>query len=157
MTSSTAAGSIPERFTASRTAIAPSCGARSVESPPRYFPIGVRVGDTITGVRSPFLLISSSLNRRARSHPEPRSGEGSAERWQQKGANQWLPKKVSQRPQPSSSDACLDWQILPPHFVRGQEDRLRLVLYKKKTTSPIPETGSPPPPFAVPGDRERTR
>src|SRR5690606_9633820 len=42
MTSSTSAGSIPERSTAARTAMAPSCGAVSGLRPPRKRPMGVR-------------------------------------------------------------------------------------------------------------------
>src|SRR5688500_19324934 len=49
-TSSTAAAAIPARAMASRITSAPSCGAVSGESPPRYRPMGVRTVDTRTGV-----------------------------------------------------------------------------------------------------------
>src|SRR5687767_3567329 len=51
MHSSTAAGSTPARATASRTAIAPSCGAWRDFRAPRNLPDGVRTALTMTGVR----------------------------------------------------------------------------------------------------------
>src|SRR5678815_4280948 len=51
ITSSMAERSIPERFTASRMATAPSSGAVSGARPPRNFPIGVRAAETMTGCR----------------------------------------------------------------------------------------------------------
>src|SRR5215472_686642 len=48
MHSSTIAGSMPARRTASRTAIAPSCGAVNDFSAPRNFPVGVRTAETMT-------------------------------------------------------------------------------------------------------------
>jgi hypothetical protein len=50
ITESTVAGSMPERDTASRMTIAPSCGAVNVERPPRYRPMGVRTAERMTGV-----------------------------------------------------------------------------------------------------------
>jgi len=51
MHSSTDAGSIPARRTASRTTIAPSCGAVNSFRDPRNFPIGVRTAETMTTSR----------------------------------------------------------------------------------------------------------
>src|SRR4051812_19458847 len=51
MHSSTTAGSIPARRTASRTAMAPSCGALNSFRDPRNFPVAVLTADTITGSR----------------------------------------------------------------------------------------------------------
>jgi hypothetical protein len=48
ITSSTAAASMPARATASRMAIAPSSAARSDDSAPMNFPIGVRTALTMT-------------------------------------------------------------------------------------------------------------
>src|SRR5215204_1445539 len=51
MHSSTIAGSMPARRTASRTAIAPSCGAEKSLSEPRNLPVGVRTAETMTDSR----------------------------------------------------------------------------------------------------------
>src|SRR5918993_5388065 len=51
MHSSTIAGSIPARRTASRTTIAPSCGAVNSLREPRNLPVGVRTAETITASR----------------------------------------------------------------------------------------------------------
>src|SRR3954469_10172478 len=51
MHSSTAAGSMPARRTASRTAMAPSCGAEKSFSDPRNLPVGVRTAATMTDSR----------------------------------------------------------------------------------------------------------
>src|SRR5581483_7097356 len=48
MHSSTIAGSMPARRTASRTTIAPSCGAANDFSAPRNLPVGVRTAETMT-------------------------------------------------------------------------------------------------------------
>src|SRR5262245_35088023 len=48
MHSSTIAGSIPARATASRTTKAPSSVAEKLLSPPRNFPVGVRTAETMT-------------------------------------------------------------------------------------------------------------
>ena len=48
MHSSTVAGSMPARLTASRTTSAPSCGAVSSFSAPRNLPVGVRTAETMT-------------------------------------------------------------------------------------------------------------
>src|SRR5579871_1887018 len=48
MHSSTMAGAMPARRTASRTTIAPSCGAANVFSAPRNLPVGVRTAATMT-------------------------------------------------------------------------------------------------------------
>src|SRR5687768_743270 len=50
MHSSTRAGSMPARVTASRTAIAPNCGACRAFNDPRNFPEGVRTALMMTGV-----------------------------------------------------------------------------------------------------------
>jgi hypothetical protein len=50
MHSSTVAGSMPARRTASRMAIAPSSVALNPFSEPRNLPVGVRAADTRTGV-----------------------------------------------------------------------------------------------------------
>src|SRR5262249_53833167 len=52
MHSSTIAGSMPARRTASRTTHAPSCSAVNDFSAPRNFPVGVRTADTITASRT---------------------------------------------------------------------------------------------------------
>src|SRR5579871_290830 len=49
-TSSICAGSTPARDTASRTEMAPSCGAVRGDKTPWNLPIGVRTADRITGV-----------------------------------------------------------------------------------------------------------
>src|SRR5437016_14567418 len=49
ITSSTSSGFMPERFTASRTTIAPSSVALNPFSVPRNFPTGVRTAPMITG------------------------------------------------------------------------------------------------------------
>src|SRR6188508_759092 len=51
MHSSTAAGSMPARRTASRTAIAPSCGAVKSFRDPRNLPVAVRAAATMTASR----------------------------------------------------------------------------------------------------------
>src|SRR6185369_17706722 len=51
MHSSTRAGSMPARRTASRTTIAPSCGAEKSFSDPRNLPVGVRTAETMTDSR----------------------------------------------------------------------------------------------------------
>src|SRR5262245_4974829 len=51
MHSSTAAGSMPARRTASRTTIAPSCGAENSLRDPRNLPVGVLTAETMTDSR----------------------------------------------------------------------------------------------------------
>src|SRR3954467_14877302 len=51
MHSSTAPGSMPARRTASRTAMAPSCGAVNSFSDPRNLPVGVLAAETMTDSR----------------------------------------------------------------------------------------------------------
>src|SRR3954463_16051984 len=51
MHSSTAAGSMPARRTASRTAMAPSCGAVNSLREPRNLPVGVLTAETMTDSR----------------------------------------------------------------------------------------------------------
>src|SRR5690242_5127411 len=51
MHSSTDAGSMPARRTASRTTIAPSCGAVNSFRVPRNLPVGVRTAETMTDSR----------------------------------------------------------------------------------------------------------
>ena len=48
MASSTSAGSMPARRTASRMAMAPSCGAVKPLSDPRNRPVGMRTADAMT-------------------------------------------------------------------------------------------------------------
>src|SRR5689334_3152696 len=52
MHSSTIAGSMPARRTASATTSAPSCGAEKFLSEPRNFPVAVRTALTITASRT---------------------------------------------------------------------------------------------------------
>src|SRR5690349_8751808 len=52
MHSSTIAGSMPARRTASATTSAPSCGAVKLFSAPKNLPVGVRTADTTTDSRT---------------------------------------------------------------------------------------------------------
>src|SRR5438270_6294496 len=58
MTSSIAAGAMPERRTASFITIAPSWGAVKLARLPRNLPVGVLAAPTITGIRS--VIVGSS-------------------------------------------------------------------------------------------------
>src|ERR1044071_7724217 len=82
ITSSTAAGSTPARRTASWMTLAPSCGAVKPDSPPRYFPMGVRQAESRTGVRAsdttarfgrPLKFTSGGAGARADLLPNPRA------------------------------------------------------------------------------------
>src|ERR1019366_1961269 len=61
MHSETLAGSMPARFTASRTAIDPNCGAVTSASDPWNFPTGVRTAETIT-TSSMKAMVTNPLN-----------------------------------------------------------------------------------------------
>ena len=61
MHSSTIAGSMPARRTASRTTSAPSCGAVKSFSAPRNLPVGVRTALTMTE----FMVMAQSSDSRA--------------------------------------------------------------------------------------------
>src|SRR5688572_2830953 len=63
MHSSTEAGSMPARATASRTTSAPSCGAVKSFRPPRNFPVGVRTAETMTDSRILTILRTNLLDR----------------------------------------------------------------------------------------------
>src|SRR5207247_2133408 len=79
MHSSTRAGSIPARRTASATTSAPSCGAVKSLSAPRNLPVGVRTALTITESRIPVLAFTFGV---LRSHRDARDGLGAEQRLQ---------------------------------------------------------------------------
>ena len=108
MHSSTSAGSMPARATASRTASAPSCGAVKSLSAPRNLPVGradggeddgvvhdrVRIFVTAVGAEQLLQLWAGS---RARARSISLSQRGSAERTGQRGAFQFYRRHPGQR------------------------------------------------------------
>src|SRR5438105_12915108 len=72
MHSSTLAGSMPARRTASATTSAPSCGAVKSLRAPRNFPVGVRTAETMTESFISGGLQLSDLETLDRSGPEQR-------------------------------------------------------------------------------------
>src|SRR5262245_28645412 len=89
MHSSTAAGSMPARATASLTTSAPSCGALKSFRPPRNLPVGVRTALTMTVSRMRVLDDGDPANDVAADearHPFFEQGSGALDFLRPRGA-----------------------------------------------------------------------
>ena len=133
ITSSTSVASMPARRTASRITRAPSFGADSGASPPRYLPMGVRTALRMTGA-------VSSRDMRSQGH-----GSGSV------GAQHAAPLRSPHRFKfpcqfilTTSGPGC---EPLPRVSPRSRQPAAPLASSPLPARAPLP---SPPPPRAVP-------